>query len=87
MHDLVLVAVLEPVTRGTLRVQVNDHRLAPDLRRHLIEQGFPTTRAAGNELSVLFPGGHGIFAAAAELDLWCSGHAGVSVLVRPEAPR
>jgi hypothetical protein len=75
-----------PTARGTLRVRVSDHRLAPDLRRHLVEQGFPTAPAVGDELSVLFPGGHGIFAAAAELDLWCAGHVGVSVLVRPEAP-
>lgn len=44
--------------------------LVESLALHLSQQGFPAARTGDGELDVLFPGSRGIFAAAAELDLW-----------------
>ena len=44
--------------------------LVDSLAAHLGRQGFPAAHIGAGELEVLFPGSAGIFAAAAELDLW-----------------
>jgi hypothetical protein len=67
-----------------VRVHVSDPAAASDLRRHLVEQGFPASGTSSHELDVLFPGGAAIFPAAVELDLWSSRHAGVHVVVLPD---
>lgn len=66
-----------------MRVCVSDTRSVSHLRRHLIEQGFPTSQISENELNVLFPACPSIFAAAVELDLWSAAHAGVTVTLEP----
>jgi hypothetical protein len=52
-----------------MRIQLPPE-LAESLAAHLARQGFPAERTGDGELDVLFPGSTGIFAAAAELDLW-----------------
>ena len=47
-----------------------DPSFAESLRRHLCATGFPAVHVDPGEIDVLFPGSPGIFAAAAELDLW-----------------
>ena len=52
-----------------MRIQLPPE-LVDSLAAHLDRQGFPAARTGDGELDVLFPGSAGIFAAAAELDLW-----------------
>jgi hypothetical protein len=62
-----LTALAHPL--DAVRVLVPTDQI-DSLAAHLCDQGFPADRVAPDELAVLFPGSAGIFAAAAELDLW-----------------
>jgi len=62
-----------------MRVRVSDAEAAGELRRHLADQGFPSSWVRGDELDVLFPASPCAFESAAELDLWQARHEGVTL--------